>query len=157
MDELYSEFFAAIDSMRKIRIGELFPDMTQGDGATLLAIEHLNKKKKEKEGVTVSDLAERTRTKPSAVSRTLKTLEERGLVERTINRSDRRNTYVTLTETGSITCKQFQQTMCEFGKAVIDRMDEADMRRMIAYINKLNQVAREELEIRKADKCNNKG
>lgn len=154
MDELYGDFFAAIDSMRKIRIGELFPDMTQGDGAMILAIEHLNEKKTE--GVTVSDLAEKTHTKPSAVSRTLKTLEERGLIERTINQSDRRNTYVTLTETGSTTCKQFRQTMCEFGKAVIDRMDEADMRRMIAYINKLNQVALEELEMRKADKGKDK-
>lgn len=147
MDELYGEFFAALDSMRKIRVGDLFPDMTQADSVTLLSIEHLNKKKKE--GVTVSDLAEKARTKPSAVSRTLKTLEERGLIARTINQADRRNTYVTLTEEGSATCEKFRRTMCEFGKAVIDRMDADDMRRMIAYINRLNQVAQEEIEARK--------
>lgn len=147
MDELYGEFFAALDSMRKIRVGDLFPDMTQADSAILLSIEHLNKKKKE--GVTVSDLAEKARTKSSAVSRTLKTLEERGLIARTVNQADRRNTYVTLTEEGSATCKKFRQTMCEFGKAVVERMDADDMRRMIAYINKLNQVAQEEIEARK--------
>lgn len=148
MDELlYGEFFQALDSMRKIRIGELFPDMTQGDGATLLSIEHLNEKKKE--GVTVSDLAEKMHIKTSAVSRTLKSLEERGLIERTVNQADRRNTYVTLTEAGEASCRKFRQTMCEFGKAVIERMDEEDMRRMIAYINKLNRVAMEEIEARK--------
>ena len=37
---------------------------------------------------------------PSAISRTLKGLEERGYVERNINKNDRRNTYVELTAAG---------------------------------------------------------
>lgn len=147
MDELYREFFSALDSIRKLRIGELFPDMSKGDSAALLALEYLSKKKQER--VTVSDLAEKMCAKPSAVSRTLKSLEERGLIIRTINQSDRRNTYVALTEEGSAVCRRFGQTMCEFGKAVLDRMEADDMRRLIAYINKLNQVAAEELELRK--------
>ena len=41
-----------------------------------------------------------TRTLPPAVSRTLRGLEEKGYVERSADKKDRRNTYISLTEQG---------------------------------------------------------
>ena len=51
-------------------------------------------------GVYVSALAGRMRVSPPAVSRMLRGLEQRGLVDRAVDRADRRNTYVMLTPAG---------------------------------------------------------
>jgi len=148
VEEIYGKFFDAMNQIRKIRIGDLFPEMTKADGMTLMAINHFNRKKQE--GIlTVSELAEKIHTKPSAVSRTLKNLEEQGLIERTVNQADRRNTYVTLSEHGRETCEKMEQTTSEFAKAVLSRMNEEDLKRLIAYLNELHEVAVEEIELRK--------
>ncbi len=148
MEELYGKFFDAIGQMRRIRIADLFPEMTKADGVALMAINHYNRRKKEKM-ITVSELAEKIHTKPSAVSRTLKNLEEQELIIRTVNPTDRRNTYVTLSEHGKETCKKMEQTMSEFGHAVLSKMKEEDLKRLIAYLNELYRVAVEEIELRK--------
>ncbi len=148
MEELYGQFFDAMDHIRKIRIGDLFPDMTKADGMTLMAIRHFNKEKAE-DILTVSELAERLHTQPSAVSRTLKSLEERGMIERTVNRADRRNTYVTLSEYGKKTSAEIERAMGDFAQAVLSRMNKEDLSRLVAYLNELYQVAVEEIETRK--------
>jgi DNA-binding MarR family transcriptional regulator len=82
----------------------------------------------------------------SAVSRTLKSLEDQNLIERTVNKSDRRNTYIMLTEAGGQKRKEIEQRMEEFSKAVFERLDDDDMERLISYLDKLYQVAEEEIE-----------
>lgn len=148
MNETYGEFFDAMNQIRKIRIGDLFPNMTKADCTTLMAINHYNREKKS-EILTVSELAGKIHTKTSAVSRTLKNLEEQGLIIRTVNQADRRNTYVTLSEHGKDTCEKMEHTMSEFAEAVLSRMNRDDLKRLIAYLNELHQVAMEEIELRK--------
>ena len=148
MNEAYGEFFDAMNQLRKIHIGDLFPDMTKADCMTLMAINHYNRAKKN-EILTVSELAEKIHTKTSAVSRTLKGLEEQGLIVRTVNQADRRNTYVTLSEHGKDTCVEIEHTMSEFAEAVLSRMNRDDLKHLIAYLNELHQVAIEEIELRK--------
>ena len=60
--------------------------------------------------ITISELAcaERKCFHP-AISRTLKGLEERGYVERNINKNDRRNTYVELTAEGERLTEEARQ------------------------------------------------
>lgn len=52
------------------------------------------------DGITVSQIASALEVTPPAVSRTLKSLDERGLIERRINALNRRSTIVRLTEQG---------------------------------------------------------
>lgn len=147
MNKLYSEFFRATEQFGKLKIGDLFPQMSKGDCTTLLAIDHYNQEKEE--GLlTVSELAEKIHAKPSAVSRTLKNLEERGLIERTVNKADRRNTYVTVSEAGHKLQREMETTMGEFAEAVLKRMNEQDLRKLIDYLNELHQVAVEEIDLR---------
>lgn len=148
MEEIYGKFFDAMNQIRKIRIGDLFPEMTKADGMTLLAINHYNRGR-QSDVLTVSELAEKIHTKPSAVSRTLKNLEEQGLIERTVNQADRRNTYVKVSAKGKKICEQMEQEMNDFSKAVLSRMKEEDLRRLIDYLKELHQVAVEEIELRK--------
>lgn len=148
MEEIYGEFFDAMNQIRKIRIGDLFPEMTKADCMTLMAINHYNRMK-EGDILKVSELAEKIHTKPSAVSRTLKNLEEQGLITRTVNQADRRNTYVTLSEYGREACEKMEHTMSEFAEAMLSRMDKEDLKRLVTYLNELHQVAIEEIELRK--------
>lgn len=115
---------------------------------TLMAVSHA--KRGAKNGIlTVSELAEKLHTQPSAVSRSLKSLEEQGLIERTINSTDRRNTYVGLSEYGQSTCEKIEHTMSDFAQAVLSRMKKEDLERLVAYLNELYQVAMEEIEVKK--------
>ena len=47
------------------------------------------------------------------------------------------------------TCEEMEHTMSEFAEAVLSRMNEEDLKRLIAYLNELHQVAMEEIELRK--------
>ena len=87
MEELYAGLFRAMNRFGKLRIGDLFSDMTKSDGMMLWAISQLNQ---EKGGgrVTVSELAEKLHTKNSAVSRTLKNLEDHGWICRMTDPKD---------------------------------------------------------------------
>ena len=99
--------------------------------------------------ITISELASRAKMLPSAISRTLKGLEERGYVERNVNKNDRRNTYVELTEAGRQLTEEARQTMSDFGKSVMSQVDEADMKRLISYLDNIYHIAEKEIEARK--------
>lgn len=148
MNELYGRFFSAMHQFQRLRIGDMFPDMAKGDCMTLMAILHVNRKK-EDEILTVSELADHMEVQASAVSRTLKSLEDKDYIERTVNRSDRRNTYVALTKRGQEEADRIEKSMSDFAKAVITRMNEDDMQRLITYLDELYRVAKEELEFRR--------
>ena len=42
MDELYGKLYEALGRLKRLRIGDLFQEMTKTDGMTLLAIDHFN-------------------------------------------------------------------------------------------------------------------
>lgn len=147
MNEMYGRFYSAMNQFHRLRIGDMFPDMTKGDCMTLMAIDHFNREK-EAGVLTISELAEKMHTQPSAVSRTLKNLEDRGLIERTINQADRRNTYVALSERGKEKWKKMEISMEEFTTAVLSRMRKEDLEKLISYLEELYQVATEEMALR---------
>lgn len=69
----------------------------------------------EQGGVIVSDIVSEMKVTPPAVSRSLKSLESRGLLQRETNALNHRNTTVRLTEKGSevfdSACKTFGEVM----------------------------------------------
>ena len=84
-----------------------------------------------------------------AVSRTLKTLEDKGYIERDVNKADRRNTYVKLTASGEQKQEECEQIMSSFAHAVISKIDRDDMEQLIDCLNELYEASREEIEDRK--------
>lgn len=146
MKQIGRDLYTAIHQFGRLRLGDLIPEITKGDCMTLMAIDYFSKKKEE--NLTVSELADKIHAQPSAVSRTLKVLEDRAYIERRINKSDRRNTYVVLTEEGRRELKVVQETMDDFTETVISRMKEADVQKMITCLNEFYQIAQEEIELR---------
>lgn len=150
MDAVYRSLFTTMSQFHKLRFGDLFPGMTKMDGATLMTIAHFNCEKNRK--ITTSGLAEEMQVKSSAISRTLKNLEEKGLIERTVNKADRRNTYVELTERGNVVLKECKNTVDELMEAVFTRMKQEDVEELIKYLEELYQITRTEIEIRLQEK-----
>ena len=147
MEELYAGLFRAMNRFRKLRIGDLFSDMTKSDGMMLWAISQLNREKGDGRA-TVSELAEKLHTKNSAVSRTLKNLEDHGWICRMTDPKDRRNTCVVLTESGEAMQQNMTCTMQEFGRAVISQVDEQDLKKLILCLDEIYDIAAEEIEKR---------
>ncbi len=69
-------------------------------------------------------------------------------MERTVDQGDRRNTYVTLTETGRAVTLECRQIMQDFGMAVMSRLDANDMKQLIGYLNEIYNISRTEIEAR---------
>ena len=145
MDKLYEELFRAMNQFRKLKFAEMFPMINRTDFFAMCTIMD----KGENGKITISELASRAKMLPSAISRTLKGLEERGYVERNINKNDRRNTYVELTAEGERLTEEARQIMADFGKSVMSQVDEADMKRLISYLDNIYHIAEKEIEARK--------
>lgn len=155
MDDLFTRFFSALYQFHKLHMGDLVPDITKLEGMTMAAIKHCSGEKG-KEELTVSELTAKLKAKGPAVSRTLKTLEDKGYIERDVNKADRRNTYVKLTISGKQKVEEYEQIMSSFAHAVIAKIDRDDMEQMIECLNELYEASREEIADRKMRQKENK-
>ena len=99
--------------------------------------------------ITISELACKSKVHPSAISRTLHGLEEKGYIERSIDKKDRRNICVELTDRGESVVIEARQIMCDYGKSVVDHLKPKELERLIAYMDKIYSVAELEIETRK--------
>lgn len=145
MDKLYEELFRSMNQFRKLKFTEMFPMISRTDFFVMCTIMD----KGENGQITISELASRAKMLPSAISRTLKGLEERGYVERNINKNDRRNTYAELTAEGERLTEEARQIMADFGKSVMAQVDGEDMKRLISYLDNIYHIAEKEIENRK--------
>ena len=82
----------------------------------------------EQGGVIVSDIVSEMKVTPPAVSRSLKSLESRGLLHRETNALNHRNTTVCLTEKGeevfASACKTFEEVMDSIREKIGDEKTE---------------------------------
>ncbi len=145
MEDLYRELFETMNQFRKLHMADMMPGkMNQADFFTLNRIMDAEEGK-----ITISKLAAQTKVLPSAISRTLRGLEEQQYVERNVDKGDRRNTYVTLTDEGRAVTLQSRQIMYDFGRAVMSRLDENDMKQLIYYLNEIYDISKTEIEARR--------
>ena len=142
-----NEFFEAFHRFRKLDITSMFPELSGSDFRTLMTIECVGKEKEGK-GVRVSELAQKMRVATPAASRTLRGLEERGMIERSVDTEDRRNTYVFLTQKGKKVLANAERIMNDFSNAVFERLDEEKMERLIAYLKEVYEVSAQEIKKR---------
>lgn len=144
-DDLYEDLFRAMNQFHKLKFGDIMQNMNKADFIVMNVI----MKKGKDDKMTISELASTARMLPSAISRTLRGLEEKGYVERTINKNDRRNTYVELTAEGKKQTRTVKQELRDFGKTVMAKLDEQEMNQLILYLNNIYSIAEKELEARK--------
>ena len=130
---------------RKLNVASILPDISQSEFAAMNVIMD----KGEDGKITISELACKSKVHPSAISRTLHGLEEKGYIERSIDKKDRRNICVELTDRGESVVIEARQIMCDYGKSVVDHLKPKELERLIAYMDKIYSVAELEIETRK--------
>jgi len=74
--------------------------------------------------MTVSEISKRLLVTPPSITQILNTLESRGLIERHIDRADRRVIMVTLTEQGEQVARQAEEAFSEVMKGLINYLGE---------------------------------
>lgn len=113
----------AMDRMRKIQIGRLYPALTPAEIHLLSVVMDSS------EGLTVSALSERMDVPMSAVSRMMRSMEERSLIERKIMPQDRRSILVTITPDGRKACDELYECLHGFFAELIEvfEPDEFDI------------------------------
>ena len=144
MEELYGKFFEAVYQFRKLNVVAIMPDINQSEFEAMNVLMN-----KEDGKVTISELAYKSKVHSSASSRTLHGLEKKGYVERSIDKNDRRNICVELTEEGKRVTTEARQIMCDYVKAVVEHLEDRELERLSAYMNKIYSVAEKEIETRK--------
>ncbi len=148
INDKFEELFKAMHQFHKLRLGDIMPDISGADFWTMRNIMD----KGEDGKITISELAKKTMVLPSAISRTLKRLEEKGYVERTVNKNDRRNTYAEITDRGREVAQEVREIMRDYGEAVLSKLDEEELSMLISYLNNIYDIAKKEIEVRKVKK-----
>lgn len=146
MDKSLShEFIEVMSKMRKLTGkyhagGCLHP----GEFMMLSAInqfsEELKKNNIDQPGVKVGDLSEVIHSSKSATSKMLKTIEDKGYIERVVDSTDRRIVYVTLSTKGKEIIHHAISAMKYFADCTIEKLGEEDTRDLIRLLNKFYQA-----------------
>ena len=74
----------------------------------------------------------------------LRDMEEKGLIERRIDRDDRRNTYIVLTEVGETARQRTTERISTFLDRVVDRMGLENVQTMIELWNQFSDILEDE-------------
>ncbi len=147
------ELFRTFESFRKLNVSSILPNLTHGEFAILKAVSCcMNESGKESDKqseIRISDIVKHLKIPAPAVSRTMNSLEERGFIIRTVNKKDRRNISVSLTEQGAARLAEAEQILEEFQESVFGSMGTENMHRLIKYFQKLQEVMEKEIELRK--------
>lgn len=128
----------------------MIENLNHSDFATLMNIECCEKEDGTYEkGVKVSMVTDRMHVNSTAVSRSLKSLEEKGYIERKAGRQDRRITYVNLTQEGRLVLQEATKKLDDFTDAVFDKFGEKNIESLMQFLDRLYEIAAGEIELRK--------
>lgn len=81
---------------------------------------HLLMELDKRNNITLNELADQLHLDKSTVSRTVETLVNNGLVDRTIPKNNRRTTLISLTDKGKILCNTINQGNDDYYSKVLD-------------------------------------
>lgn len=146
------EFFDIMTFFRKLNISSMLPEISHGDFSILKMIHCCRQTCNTNRGaVKVSDIVKCTMLPAPAVSRSLRSLEEKELVVRTIDKEDRRNTFVDITPAGDALLEEIEEIMTSFADAVFGNLGEETIRKLNAYLHEFLDAAKKEIDRRKRD------
>lgn len=136
-------FLSITNRFHNLNVFTLLP-LARHDYMVLFTIRCLQKKYSG--GLTVSAVAKEMHVVQPAVSRTLRSLEELGLIRRDVSREDRRNTYVTLTQEGQLTIEEADHVLEQFHQGIREQFAPEEMKQLILLMERLYEAAEIQLE-----------
>lgn len=109
--------------MKCIRIAELCPNMSQ---AEIMLLHHLHCPEMKGKPIPLSILTAHLHMQPAGVSRLMKTMEQDGLIIRTVDPENRRNILVQATEEGERKAEECRVQFQAYWDEVFNRIPEED-------------------------------
>lgn len=125
--------------------GNILVDISRSEFLTMEMIYRYMQNNQKSKGIGVSELAKCQKTSSPAISRNLRTMEEKGWIERSVDPKDRRNTYVYLTGAGKAKRMETADTLNRFTERVMERMGYDNAKQLLELAGKLEEVMRQEL------------
>jgi DNA-binding MarR family transcriptional regulator len=99
----------------------------------------------DKEGTPSTQLGPRMGMEPTSLSRTLKTMEERGLIFRKTDKLDKRKVLIFLSEEGVKTRKMAKEVVVSFNEGLKEKISPAKLRVFFEVMDKIDRAVEEEL------------
>lgn len=113
-------------------------DMTISIGYILLIID--------KNGTPSTQLGPRMGMEPTSLSRTLKTMEDDGLISRQVDKTDKRKVLIFLTEKGLDKRKISRKVVLDFNNKLMAKIPKSKLKVYFEVMNKIDAIADEELK-----------
>jgi DNA-binding MarR family transcriptional regulator len=139
-DDLRTRFIQAMMCFKKLR-GALnsVSNLNISEAFILRTIEHDSMSSEQGNYTTL--IQDRLHISKPAISQNITALEEKGLITRRVNQSDRRRFDFELTEKGLALAQETRVLADRRMKAVVSRMGEDDTKLLIQLLEKLSSVA----------------
>jgi len=145
----YSQKFAAIIArLHKLKFGNMLTGVSEIEFKTMSAISRISMSG----DVKVSDIARYLELSAPAVSRTMKSLEEKEYIERQTDKQDRRNTFVKLTKKGEEQQKAWMKSFEEFSEAIFARLGDEKSNQLLEDLEAFVKASKEEMKAREEAK-----
>lgn len=139
MEKIVVELFNLLHRVHRCRVKfQKQGDMANVEYFILVAVAVVTQRRPE--GVTMKELADMSHTTMSAASKKIRILEEKGLIERRTSKTDRRNSYITLSEKGKAICEKERRRKNDWLLKVISQMGEEDMEQLITLSNRMFDI-----------------
>lgn len=144
-NEIQEKVLKTTNRFHRLRLEGLLPDISKREYELMAAVQDYMDGNSGKKGICVSGLALRLHVSSPAVSRMVSVLEEKGYIGRNMDKEDRRNTYIYLTEKGREAKAEAGAALCRLMERVMLRMGEEDMCQLIMLWNRLADIMEQEL------------
>lgn len=137
----------AMHIFSKVNIGTVLGKLSQTEYLVIYFVrKHGEYNGDRNNGVNVTSLSEVLGVSTPAVSRILRTLEEKGFIKRITNSKNRRETYISLTETGREIYFRDREIASSLYKAVEEKMGKEEIKELVRLSTFFNRIMGEELD-----------
>lgn len=152
MDSQRNEFIKLMHGFKRTACKLQPSSLSSSEFMTMITIHHGCMMKSAKDtgaGMKISDISLRLETSRPDVSKKVKLLEERQLVERVHDKKDKRVTYVRLTKKGKAELEKSRNEADQFMTNVFERMGQEDSEEFLRLCKRLKEAMEEEIEMKK--------
>lgn len=144
--ETHQQFFQVLNRLKKLEWGKQFSILKPLEYLALITVGEYHQAHPAVPGIYVSDFADQLHITPPTASKMLKQMEEQGWLCRTVNRNNRRNTFISLTEAGQELLAAEQERCAAMGDRIIRRMGKENAAALLAGLNRMVDLIEEEFK-----------
>ena len=132
---------------RFLKIEGIFNGVSRSEFLALMLIDKTNGDKQDiSKCIQAGDIWKGLNCTPAAISKMLKNLEGKGWIVREVNKDNRRNTNIILTEKGHDVINDARKRINEFTKRISNRLGEDKLDQLISILEETYDIAREEIK-----------